>query len=102
MAKNRDYFLKDIVRDVASETSYSQTEVEEIAKKLFETITTKIVEENKKVYIVGFYNFERKLRKERMGRNLKTGESVAIPSQYTIHAKMTSTLKNKLKEVPVK
>ena len=52
--------------------------------------------EKKRVELRGFGVFESKYRKERMGRNPRTGEAVKIPSKYIAAFKVSKQLSQKL------
>ena len=70
---------QDLVLQLANKLEVSQKKAEEILNTAFETII-KSVSKGDKVTLVGFGTFEGRKRKERKGRNPKTGEEIQIPA----------------------
>ena len=69
----------DLIMQAASKFELSQTKAEEIISTALESIM-KAVSKGDKVTLVGFGTFQAKKRKERKGRNPKTGEKIIIPA----------------------
>ena len=69
----------DLIMQASSKFELSQTKAEEIISTALESIM-KAVSNGDKVTLVGFGTFQAKKRKERKGRNPKTGEEITIPA----------------------
>ncbi|WP_107667993.1 HU family DNA-binding protein [Cyanothece sp. BG0011] len=70
---------EQLVKAIAAETDESQAVVIKILNAMTETIV-ETVAEGDKVTLVGFGTFEPRPRKERQGKNPKTGEPLTIPA----------------------
>lgn len=70
---------QDLVLQVANKLQISQTKAEALLSTTLESIM-KSVSKGNKVTLVGFGTFQPRKRKERRGRNPKTGEEIQIPS----------------------
>ena len=70
---------QDLVLQVASKVQITQKKSDEILSTALETIM-KALSKGDKVTLVGFGTFEPRKRKERRGRNPKTGQEIQIPS----------------------
>lgn len=70
---------QDLVLQVADKLQLSQRKAEELIATMLETIM-KTVTKGDKVTLVGFGSFVQRKRKERKGRNPKTGEELMIPA----------------------
>lgn len=68
---------KELVMAIATETKLSQKDVEKAVNCFCQAITSAL-EQGEKVQLVGFGSFEVRNRKERVGRNPKTGEVMKI------------------------
>ncbi len=69
----------ELVEKVAKKTKLTKTQVETILDAAVETIQ-KHVSSGGEVKIVGFGTFDRAARKQRNGRNPKTGSTIVIPA----------------------
>ena len=69
----------ELVDAIAAETGETKKCVEKVLTKAFEVIE-KAVASGDKVSLVGFGSFEPRERKEREGRNPRTGEKMHIPA----------------------
>ena len=76
-----------------------------ITKKTVDAVLTLALDEitsalarSEKVTLVGFGTFEARDRKEREGRNPKTGESLTIPATKVLAFSAGKSLKESLKE----
>ncbi|HOP49524.1 MAG TPA: HU family DNA-binding protein [Ignavibacteriales bacterium] len=87
----------DIVDIIAKETGLTKLETEAVVDGFIKTIIN-VISEGKHIEIRGFGTFKPKLKKERIGRNPKTGEEVKIPAHYEPSFKISK----KFKEVVLK
>lgn len=69
----------ELVDKVAEKTSVTKKEADLVITACIESIM-EAVAEGKKVTLVGFGSFEPRERKEREGRNPKTGDTMVIPA----------------------
>jgi DNA-binding protein HU-beta len=69
----------ELVDKVAEKASVTKKEADAVLTAAIDAIM-ETVAEGKKVTLVGFGSFERRDRKEREGRNPKTGETMVIPA----------------------
>ncbi|MBR6209272.1 MAG: HU family DNA-binding protein [Oscillospiraceae bacterium] len=82
----------ELIVEVAAKTGLSKKDSEKSINAALETITASL-ENGEKVSLVGFGVFEVKEREERMGRNPRTKEEVAIPASRVPHFKAGKALK---------
>ena len=77
----------DIAEQLFDELGLNKREAKEVVELFFEEISRSL-EDNIQVKLSGFGNFELKEKKERPGRNPKTGEDVPISARrvVTFHA----------------
>jgi DNA-binding protein HU-beta len=69
----------ELVDAVAEKASVTKKEADQVITATIEAIM-EAVSEGKKVTLVGFGSFEPRERKEREGRNPKTGDTMVIPA----------------------
>jgi len=69
----------ELVDAVAEKASVTKKEADHVITATIEAIM-EAVSEGKKVTLVGFGSFETRERKEREGRNPKTGDTMVIPA----------------------
>ncbi|MEO1208598.1 MAG: HU family DNA-binding protein [Cyanobacteria bacterium J06638_20] len=69
----------ELVEKVAEKTGITKKQADAVLSAATEAIAD-AVSEGDKVTLVGFGSFERRDRKEREGRNPKTGETMVIPA----------------------
>jgi DNA-binding protein HU-beta len=69
----------ELVDAVAEKASVTKKEADHVITATIEAIM-EAVSEGKKVTLVGFGSFEPRERKEREGRNPKTGDTMVIPA----------------------
>lgn len=69
----------ELVDKVAERASVTKKEADAVITATIESIM-EAVAEGKKVTLVGFGSFEPRERKEREGRNPKTGDTMVIPA----------------------
>jgi len=70
----------DIVEHLHSTLGFNKTESKELLETFFDEIAEALIK-NKNVKLSGFGNFELINKKERPGRNPKTGEPVTISAR---------------------
>ena len=70
---------QDLILQLANKTQLSQKKSDEIISTMLESIM-KTLSKGDKVTLVGFGTFEPRKRKERRGRNPKTGAEIQIPA----------------------
>ena len=77
----------DIADQLFDQLGLNKREAKEVVELFFEEISRSL-EKNVQVKLSGFGNFELKEKKERPGRNAKTGEDVPISARrvVTFHA----------------
>ena len=77
----------DLAEQLFDQLGLNKREAKEVVELFFEEISRSL-EENVQVKLSGFGNFELKEKKERPGRNPKTGEDVPISARrvVTFHA----------------
>ena len=77
----------DIAEELFDQLGLNKREAKEVVELFFEEISRSL-ENNVQVKLSGFGNFELKEKKERPGRNPKTGEDVPISARrvVTFHA----------------
>jgi len=69
-----------LVEAVAAKTGRTKSEIEAIVDSILGTITEALVA-NERVDVRGFGSFVVKQKKERQGRNPRTGETIMIPAK---------------------
>jgi len=70
---------QDLILQIADKEQITQKKADDILSCALESIV-KSVSKGQKVTLVGFGTFEPRKRKERKGRNPKTGEAIQIPA----------------------
>ena len=70
---------QDLVLQLANKEQLTQKKADEIISTTLESIM-KALSKGEKVTLVGFGTFEPRKRKERRGRNPKTGQEIQIPA----------------------
>ena len=70
---------QDLVLQVANKVQITQKKADEIVSTSLEAIM-KALSKGDKVTLVGFGTFQPRKRKERKGRNPKTGQEIQIPA----------------------
>ncbi|GAB4526235.1 MAG: HU family DNA-binding protein [Pleurocapsa sp.] len=69
----------ELVDRISQKATVTKKQADAVLSAAIETIM-EAVSEGDKVTLVGFGSFERRERKEREGRNPKTGEKMSIPA----------------------
>ena len=70
---------EQLINAIAQKTTTTKRDASQILDALSDTIM-EAVAEGEKITLVGFGTFEPRERKERPGRNPKTGEAITIPA----------------------
>lgn len=84
----------DLIEKVSTKIEYlTKKQVETIVDMVFEHMKDKL-SKGEKIELRGFGNFKVKERNARLARNPKTGETVEVPPQKSIHFKMSKALKD--------
>lgn len=85
----------ELVELIAVETGVSKKDTAEIVELIMANIG-RALEEGDRVELRGFGSFKVKKRGERLARNPRTGESVAVPAKRVPFFKASNELKNRL------
>ncbi len=85
----------ELVESVAQDLTLSNVEAHRALETVLERIATGLIRDQK-VQIQGFGTFQAKMRKERMGRNPRTGEPIHIPARETVTFKPGAALKGRV------
>ena len=91
MAMNR----KELVAAVAERSGNTQAAVSDVLDALFEVFTAQ-VKKGEKVSIPGWLAVERTERKERTGRNPRTGQSIPVPAKRLPYFKVGKELRERV------
>lgn len=83
----------DIVDKVYEKLPLSKTAASQIVETIFDTIKESLVN-GENVQIVGFGTFVLRNKKERLGRNPKTGEPTKIPEMHALSFRSSRILKD--------
>ena len=82
----------DIVNEVVNRTGITKTKAEMAVETVFEAMK-KALEQGDRIELRGFGTFTVNRRPPRMGRNPRSGESVAIPEKRVPHFKPGKALR---------
>ena len=85
---------QDVIRELAPKLNVNQDEARVILNKVLEVLANSLTEldEDERLKLVGFANFQKVKRKSRLGRNPKTGEAVEIPEKLVIKTTISENL----------
>jgi len=83
----------DLVNEISSRTGLTKTKTNDVVDAIVESIQGALAK-GEKVTLVGFGTFDTIVRKERKGRNPKTGDEIPIPSKKAARFKAGSGLSN--------
>lgn len=89
---------KDIVENLAKTFLISEKLANLIVNAFFESIKESL-KNGEEVQLRGLGAFKIRERKERMGRNPKTGEKVKVPSKKIVYFKQGKEIHNRLKRL---
>ena len=87
---------KDIVIKITDMTGIKQVDVKRIVQKTFDVIVDSL-DRNEKVELRNFGVFKLKERRARLGRNPRTGVSVAVPPRRVVVFKAGLEMKKKVR-----
>ncbi len=87
----------ELVVIIAERTGQTQKVVLDVIDNMTDVITETLVESDEKVVLTGFGTFEVRTRKERNGKNPRTGEEIIIPEQKSPAFKAGKILKEAIK-----
>jgi integration host factor subunit alpha len=86
----------DIVERVYDRIGFSKKEAAELVEMVFETIKAEL-KKGEDVKISGFGKFEVNKKKDRIGRNPRTGEQMIISARRVISFKVSQVLREVMK-----
>ena len=86
----------ELINAVAEKTELSKKDATNAVDAVFEVITGSL-QDNEKVQLIGFGNFEVRERAARKGRNPQTGEEIEIPASNVPAFKPGKALKDAVK-----
>ena len=81
----------DLINEVANSTGLTKATAGDAIDAVFKAIESSLTKEEK-VTLVGFGSWEVLSKKERTGRNPKTGEEIKIPAKKAVRFKAGSNL----------
>jgi nucleoid DNA-binding protein len=87
---------KDIVAKISGELDIEQIKVKKIVQMILDAVSGSL-SNGETVELRNFGIFKVKMRKARLGRNPKTGESVNIPEKRVVTFKAGLAMKQKVK-----
>lgn len=85
----------DIVERIHSKIGFSKKESSVMLESVF-SIMKSTLESGEKIKIAGFGNFEIKQKKDRIGRNHQTGESITIEARRILSFKPSTVLRQSI------
>lgn len=88
----------ELIDAIAAKTEVSKSDIDATLGGLFEVVSGVVSSSDEKITIPGWISFERTLRKARMGRNPRTGETMPIPESHAVKVTAGSKLKKAAKE----
>ncbi len=92
---NRTITKADIVEHLHDELGLSKSECKQLVEDFFQEIRDTLIN-NEEVKLSGFGNFELIDKKERPGRNPKTGEDAIISARRVVTFKAGNKLRQKI------
>ncbi|MBU1261522.1 integration host factor subunit beta [bacterium] len=87
----------EIVAEIAEKVNLSKKDIKEVIETFFLEIGHSLAKGDR-VDLRGFGVFKPILRKEKMGRNPKTGEIITVPKKMAVVFKPGKELKNKVED----
>jgi integration host factor subunit alpha len=82
----------DIVEKIHTKIGFSKKESSDLLESLL-SIMKETLESGEKIKVAGFGNFEIKQKKDRIGRNPQTGDSITIEARRILTFKPIAVLK---------
>ena len=86
-----------LINAISMETGLKKTDIESVVNAFMDVVSKALVS-GEKVSLKGFGTFDTFERKASLGRVVKTGEVVEIPSHYVPRFKASASLKKKVSE----
>jgi len=83
---------KELIKNLSAKTGLTQKQVKGVVDGVFSEIASCLVS-GKAVKILGFGSFSVYERRERKGRNPRTGEEILIPARRAIRFKPSKNLR---------
>ncbi len=87
----------NIVAEIAEKVDISQKDIKEVIEAFFLEVGNSLAKGNR-IELRGFGVFKPILRKEKIGRNPKTGEVITIPKKIALVFKPGKELKKKVED----
>ncbi len=87
----------ELIAQVADRAETTQVEAEKIVNALTDVIAETLGKRGEKVVLTGFGTFEVRDRKERRGKNPRTGQVIVVPAQKTPAFRAGKILKDAVK-----
>ena len=87
----------DLVENLLDETELNKRVAKELVDQFFEEVKTAL-ESGRSVKLSGFGNFDLRDKKQRPGRNPKTGEEIPITARRVVTFKPGQKLKAKVED----
>lgn len=90
----------DVIKELAPKLNVNQDDARVILNSVLEVLANSLAEldEDERLKLVGFANFQKIRRKSRLGRNPKTGEKVEIPEKLIIKTTISENLVDSFNE----
>ena len=88
----------ELIEAVAQRSNITKSRAELVVNCVFDAMTAAL-ERNEGIEIRGFGSFSLHYRPPRLGRNPKTGESVALPGKHVPHFKPGKELRERVSGV---
>jgi integration host factor subunit alpha len=85
----------DLVEKIHTQIGISKKESSDLLESLFSIIKLTL-ENGEKIKLAGFGNFEIQQKKDRIGRNPQTGESLTINARRILTFKPSAVLKDRI------
>ena len=89
----------DLVENLLEDTQLNKRDAKELVDQFFEEIKTAL-ESGNAVKLSGFGNFDLRNKRQRPGRNPKTGEEIPITARRVVTFKPGQKLKAKVEDYP--
>ena len=87
---------RDLAVNIAQKTGITQSLIQKVVDELLNEITETLAQ-GQGIELRNFGVFKIKNRKERIGRNPRTGETVSIPPKKIVYFKVGKILKERVK-----
>ena len=88
----------ELVSTIARRTEMSEKDVNAVLGEFITVVGEVVAKGQDKLTIPGFISFEQTERKARMGRNPRTGESVALAGKHVPHFKPGKELRERVSD----